>query len=390
MTQSTRVRLGRIATVVVTALVLTSCGSATHVEETAGSPTASVPVTVAPATETEWPVTYEATGSVKAQTSAALASRIMGYIREVRTDVGRRVQAGQVLVLLDTRDLDAAYRQAEAVRNDARAGISELESAIAGAQATLDLAAVTRKRMRDLFDKRSISNQEFDEADTRFRQAQAAWEGARSRRSRLNDSIATAEAALQSAGVARSFAQIAAPFSGVVVERHAEPGSLASPGVPLLVVEQEGKWRFEAVVEEAKLAQIRLGQTASIELDSVGGGIQAKVSEIVPAIDAGSRSAIVKLDLPARANLRSGAFGRARFSFNPRRCLSVPAAAIVDHGQLQQVFVVTQGVARLRMVTAGSIAEKRREILSGLSPEEMVVLSAPANLVDGARVEVRP
>ncbi|MEO8026526.1 MAG: efflux RND transporter periplasmic adaptor subunit, partial [Bryobacteraceae bacterium] len=373
------------------ALALVSCGGPASEKKTEAAPAGpTLQVTAVAVSTADWPVVYEAVGSVRARTSSAISSRIVGYIREVRAEVGSHVRAGQVLIVLDARDLDAGYRQAEAGRNEARAAAGEADNAIAGAQAALDLAGVTRKRMKDLFDQRSVSNQEYDEADARFRQAQAALDGARSRRARVNDSIAQADAVVQSASVARSYTQIAAPFSGLVVEKRAEPGALAAPGAPLLILEQEGGWRFEAAVDEAHLPQIRIGQTASVQLDALDREIQAKVVEIVPMVDAASRSATVKLDLPSMANLRSGVFGRARFPSASRRAISVPANAVIERGQLQQVFVLEQGIARLRIVTAGSEVGGRREILSGLAGQESVIAPVPPDLAGGARVEVRP
>jgi hypothetical protein len=114
------------------------------------------------------------------------------------------------------------------------------------------------------------------------------------------------------------------------------------------------------------------------------------VSEIVPAVDAASRASIVKIDLPAVPNLRSGMFGRASFALGTRKVSVVPALAIVERGQLQSVFAVEDGFARMRLVTAGKRHENAVEVLSGLNEREKVVSPVPSNLSDGAPVEVRP
>ena len=122
---------------------------------------------------------------------------------------------------------------------------------------------------------------------------------------------------------------------------------------------------------------------------SGGRRLTARVAEIVPAVDAASRAYTVKIDLPAMANLRSGMFGRAYFRMGARKVVAVPAPAVVERGQLQSVFVVEDGVARTRLVTAGKRAPNGVEILSGLTEGEKVVSPVPAGLADGARVEVR-
>ena len=118
-------------------------------------------------------------------------------------------------------------------------------------------------------------------------------------------------------------------------------------------------------------------------------GFTARVSEIVPSVDAASRAYIVKIDLPAVPNLRSGMFGRARFPLGARKVVTIPPLAMVERGQLQSVFVVEDGVARTRLVTIGERGAAAVEVLSGLSEGEKLVSPVPAGLTDGARVEVR-
>ncbi len=101
--------------------------------------------------------------------------------------------------------------------------------------------------------------------------------------------------------VTRSYAEVLAPFAGVVTAKSVEPGNLALPGAPLLTIEREGAYRLEASVEESQLAAIRVGQPVSVTLDGVDRTLDARVSEIVPAVDAASRAYIVKIDLPAIA-----------------------------------------------------------------------------------------
>src|SRR5205085_8714978 len=136
----------------------------------------------------------------------------------------------------------------------------------------------------------------------------------------------------------RGYAEIRAPFAGLVVARAAEPGVLATPGAPLVTIEREGSYRLEALVEESRLPAIRVGQTVTVILDAPAKSMESRVSEIVPAVDAASRAATVKIDLPAMAELRSGAFGRARFTLATRQVLVVPARAVVERGQLQSVM----------------------------------------------------
>lgn len=370
-------------------LALTAgCGGKRSETARATDPAAPVRVRAAAVGETAWPVLYQAPGTVRARTAAVVSAKVMGYVREVTIRVGDRVRQGQLLVELDARDLEANWRQAQAALEEARSAVPEAESAVAAAKAGLELAQVTFRRMEDLFQKRSISNQEYDEARAKLRQAEAQLEMAEARRRQLAAKIRQAEQAVQAAEVVRDYARIRAPFDGLVVEKNVEPGNLAAPGAPLLVLEQVGAYRFEAAVEESRIGLVRAGQLVRVKLDALGRELAGRVSEIVPAVDAAARSFTVKIDLPAAEGLRSGLFGRALFEEAGRRAIVIPATALSERGQLASVFVIEGDAARTRLVSPGERREGQVEILAGLHAGEAIVAAPPPGLRDGARVEV--
>jgi RND family efflux transporter MFP subunit len=339
-------------------------------------------------TAAEWPDTYEATGTVRARSTAALSSKLVAHVQQVSVNVGDRVREGQTLVILDARDLDAAVRRAEAARSEAQSAIPEADHGIAAAKANLDLAQSTFRRIDELAAKKSVSAQELDEASARLKAAQATHESVRAKRAQLDSRLAQIDQEIRSASISRDYSRIAAPFDGVVTAKSVDPGILAAPGVPLLTIEREGSYRLEVGVEESRLASIRPGQTVSVTL--LDRTENARVSEIVPAVDAASRTYIVKIDLPPIPNLRAGVFGRAVFPLAARPVVSIPSEALIERGQLQQVFVIEDAQARLRMITAVRRAGSKVEVLSGLTAGEKIVAPVPSGLADGARVEVRP
>ena len=368
-------------------LLLTSCGSepARRATQPQAPPLA---VQVAAVTSQDWPTSYEATGTVRARTTATVSSKVMGYVQQVSVQVGDRVRQGQALITLDARDLDVNLRRAEAGGAEVQSAIPELENATAAAKANLDLAQTTFDRMKELAAKKSISNQEMDEASARLKAAEANYEMMRSRRAQITSKAAVVEQEVRAAGIMRDYAKLAAPFNGVVITRTVEPGNLATPGAPLLTIEQDGLYRLDASVDESKLASVRVGQAVEAVLEA-DRKLKARVSEIVPSVDAASRTYIVKLDLPATPNLRTGMFGRAIFPLGVQKVVAVPLAALMERGQLQSVFVVEDGVAHSRLVTTGRRTGNAVEVLSGLTAGEKVVLPVPVGLQDGARVEVR-
>ncbi|HSW50623.1 MAG TPA: efflux RND transporter periplasmic adaptor subunit, partial [Bryobacteraceae bacterium] len=234
------------------------------------------------------------------------------------------------------------------------------------------------------------SNQEYDEAVARLKVAQAAYDMAAAKRAQVLAKGNQAAEAVKAAAILREYARITAPFDGLIVEKRVEQGDLVSPGAPLAVVEQQELYRLEASVEESRMRDIRAGQGVAVALEALDHTLAARVSEIMPSVDAASRSYIVKIDLPPVAGLRSGMFGRAIFTLGKRRALTVPAAAIREQGQLRSVLVVEGGHARARMITVGEALEDRREVLSGLNEGERIVFPVPVGIADGAPVEARP
>jgi RND family efflux transporter MFP subunit len=368
--------------------VWTGCGQ--EVRPTATAPAAAVSVRATTAAMKDWPDQYEATGTVRARTSSVISAKVMAYVRTVPVQVGDRVRAGQELVTLEAQELDAGVRRAEAGEAEVRGAVVEADHATAGAKAALELAQTTFRRMEELASKKSISNQEFDEASARLKSAEAAFDAAQAKRSQLNSRMEAVRQEIRTARVTRDYARIAAPFAGLVTAKSAEPGNLAAPGSPLLTIEREGSYRLEASADESKLPLIKSGGPVEVELESLDRRLTARVSEIVPAVDASSRAYTVKIDLPSLANVRSGMFGRARFPMAARKVLAVPAAALVERGQLQSVFVVENGIAHMRLVTTGGRGAGSVEVLSGLSEGEKVVHPVPAGMADGARIEVQP
>jgi RND family efflux transporter MFP subunit len=342
--------------------------------------------TVMPSPIVDW---YSASGTVRARYTAAIASKIAANILDVRVQAGDRVVAGQTLVVLDRANLEANLRRAEAACAEAESAITEAENAIAASNATLDLARVTHRRVEDLLAKSSVSQQESDESQARLRSAAASLEIAASKRRQALARRSQAEAELAAARVALSYATLAAPFPGLVTERKADAGSMATPGVPLLTVEREGNLRLEISIDESRLGLVRIGSQVTVEFDGLNRTVSGHVAETVPSIDAATRSLIAKVDLPAVPGLRAGMFGRAAFTAGERQALLVPQSAVLERGQIRSVYVVEREIARLRLVTLGETRDNRREVLSGLTAGERIIVEPAPRVSDGSWVTIQ-
>ncbi len=319
----------------------------------------------------------EATGTVRAVLSAQLASQVMGTITRVNVHEGDRVQRGEVLVSIDEAQQQAAY-------TGAKAGLQASQESIAAADADYALAESTLKRYQMLYDKKSVSPQEYDEVKTRLAAAQA-------RRDATHAGRTQAEAGVSQAGTAMSYTKVRAPFDGIVIAKLAEPGAMAAPGVPLLVVEDPSRFRLEAQVDEGRIGAVKLGETVPVTVDSLGEQpIEGKVTQIVPTADPGSRTFTVKVDLPWNPQMRSGLFGRVRFPRGQREAIEIPKTAVLSRGQMQAVYVIgADQLASLRFVTLGAGSGNQVEVLSGLQNGDRIVTQPGDRELSGKQVEAQ-
>lgn len=373
------------------ALALNACGHevAKHTIDAPAPPGPPAPVSLATARLAELPTQYVATATVRGRNTAVVTSKGMGYVRTLHVQAGDRVEAGQVLVELDTNDVSAALVQAQAGASEAEAAVMQAERDVEGAKAAHRLTSLTMERTRRLSEQKAATQQQLDEAETADAAAAARERMAEAALTRARAGVGQARAGIGVAKVSLSDRRVVAPFAGRVVSRSVDVGNLASPGTPLLTLEEQGTLRVEATVDESQTARINLGDPVDVEVESIGARFASKVGEIVPSVDAASRAFLVKVDLPADApvaELRPGMFARARFTVGKANHLVVPREAVSSRGQLDRVFVAENGRARLRLVTVGATRGDLVEVLSGLDADEQVVVGHPGSLVDATPI----
>ena len=352
-------------------------GCSSEQTRTTASPEIVRAISVLAVQQANVPDLLEAVGTVRAAQTSDASSQMMGNIVEIRAHEGDRVQRGQVLAVIDDSQPRASVDRATAAELAA-------QQQRMGADSDLALAESTLKRYQTLFEKKSVSPQEFDEVKAREQAAIA-------RRGMAKSGQAHAQAALSQARTSLDYTRIRAPFDGIVTEKKADSGTLASPGMPIFTVEDVHRYRLEANVNESDLQYVRTGQPVSVVIDVFGNaGLNGKVVQIVPAADPASRTFLVKIELPTDTRLRSGLFGRAQFSRGERQALLIPRSAVVERGQLQGIYVLDQNkVAGLRYITLGKPSGADVEVLSGLQSGERLVAKPGAVDLNGKRIEVQ-
>lgn len=350
----------RVALLGLAASLINACG--TH---DASEGQAAAGRTVVAAVQTVQPVSLslrvETPGLVVSEDQVQVASRLMGYIREIKVEEGQAVKAGQLLFVVDPADIQGQMSQA-------RAGLAQAEAALADAK--LDY-----ERFGALYKDEAIPKMQWDKIRLQYQVAQ--------------QQVAAARAGFGLASNQMRYASVVAPINGVVTQKMANAGDLAAPGRPILVIEGLKKLQVRTQVSGEVYARIKPGEMVSIVQDgaTAPAPVEGRIAQVVPAADPASHSHRVKIDLPAGSGLSSGNFVRVGFAVGSREGIRVPATAIAERAGITGVFVVDgEGIARYRMVRPGATEQDMVEIQSGLNAGDKIVVSQVAQLENGDKV----
>jgi RND family efflux transporter MFP subunit len=302
----------------------------------------------------------------------------MGRVQQVLVREGDSVRKGQTLVILDDATLKSASEQAEAA-------VKAAENQQIAAQTNADLTASTLARYKQLQSQKSVSPQEMDEVTRRAEAATAQVDALRAQANAMKAQQAGARAML-------TYTRVVAPFAGVVTARMADPGALASPGVPLVQIDSAGPLQLQTTVAESAIALVHIGMKVSVSIDGAPGAApQGSVSQVVPAADASSHSFTVKIDLPLSNELRAGMYATADIPTGTKQAILAPRSAIVIRGSLPCAYVLdSNNTAQLRYVTLGAAHGDAVEILSGIAANEKLVENPADRDLSGKRIEVQP
>jgi membrane fusion protein, multidrug efflux system len=317
-------------------------------------------VTLAPVAQRPVARYYTVPGSVISDERVQLSSRISGFIKHLAVREGDRVKRGQVLVRIDPADVAGAIERASAALESAQADLADATADVRKFAALAATGAVPADTLR--------------KAEVRRNVAEAR--------------LAEARAALGTARAQQAYATILSPVNGVVIERFAQVGDLATPGAPILELEARQSLVFQAFVAESRVAEMTLDAPARVRLDAVSGTLEGKIVRVVPSGDPVTRRYEVKVSLPETAGLLPGMFGRVEFAAGTDAPLVVPRAALVERGGLTGAFRLgPEGRAQFRWVRTRREMGDIVEITAGLGPGDRVVLDPPAALRDGDRLK---
>lgn len=303
-------------------------------------------------------------GVVRADRRAKLAFTVSARLMKRPVDVGDRVRRGDLLAIVDRAAYSNALQAAEADLERAKTNASQL--------------ALDEKRSSRLFSSNAAGREEVEKVRTGLRATRAA--------------VAAAEAQVSETKRLLRETRLVAPFEGVVTSVHLEPGEIAAPGRPVVVISAVDELEVEVEVPESARAWAKEGREVDVALPFAEGvEIRGEVVSIGSAAEGPGRLFPLVVRLPAHERLAPGTTAQVRLSPPERRSLTVPVSAVVDpSGRAPAVFCVREGRAvRVPIVVAGLHGE-RVGVSGALMDGEPVVVGGHSNLVDGDVVRVRP
>lgn len=300
-----------------------------------------------------------ATGAISSRDETTVSARIMATIQRVTVHAGAEVKQGDLLLELDDRDLKSRVAQADQSVIAARALLEEVRSEF--------------DRIKPLYERQLASRSEFDRVTAALRSRNADHQ--RNQRQ------------LEEAKNALSFTVIKSPIAGKVIERYAEAGDTAAPGIPLLKIYNPSLLRLDAQVRESLAANMSVGASMTARIDALDREVPVVIDEIVPASDPGSRSITVKALLPVDTALYPGMFGRLIIPTGKTERIYIPTSAISRMGQLEFVQVLQTGKSVKRYIRTGHTTELgQTEVLSGLRVGETIIMPVQQSDVAGRKL----
>lgn len=351
----------RLVVPLLAGLLLAGCG---------GEPTEQSPAGAENEIQADW-VTVDAgqvddtalfPGTVVASDQSPIASRMMGYVREINVREGESVEKDQPLLTIDQSDVDTQIRQAEAALAKARSGLANARS--------------NYERFQRLYDQNAVPKQQFEQMRTAYEVAQGDFQAA--------------QAAVEQAQSQINYAQIRAPFAGTIVQRMVDPGQLATPGQPLLMLMGSGDREIQVEVDDQAYSRLSEGDTLEVgyrDNDGNPASFSADVLRLVSAADPITRTHTVKLSVPSDLSLTPGNFVTVSVVLDQKEAILVPKGAIHDRGGMKGVFVLDgEDRARFRIVRVGQDRAGEVVILAGLRDGDRVITEAQGRLANGAKV----
>lgn len=339
------------------------------------------------------------TGEFRPYQVVDVHAKVAGYMRQIYVDVGDRVTAGQLLAILDIPEMTDELAQAKATRGRAEAELLRMKGELERAQANQSLIDLSWSRLVSVnkTEKGLVAQHEIDEALARKRAAEAQVAAAKASLTSAEQQIEFSRASEERTKTLSGYAQIVAPFAGVVTKRYADTGAMIQAGtasqtqaMPVVRIAQIDRLRMIIPVPESAAPDIAIGKQATIRVNSLGRSFSGKVSRFTSDVRSSTRTMDVEVDvMNPKGALIPGMYADAVLTLEHRQnAITVPVQALVVRDGKRLVMVVNaQGLVEDRPVEVGMERATRVEVVKGVAVDEMVIVGNKGQLKAGDKVE---
>ncbi len=367
----------------------------------AGEENAHVYAAVAPVKRATIANPFSIVGQFLPYQNVELHAKVAGYIKNIYVDIGDRVHTGEVLAVLEIPELVAQIDEAKAGVHHAEEEIERAKSEVLRAEA--DNVALHANAVRLVNTNKVqpglIAQQELDDATAKDRASQARVDAAKSALAAAQQQLAVAQATLQHYNALYGYANIVAPYDGVVTWRFSDTGALVQAGtsegnaLPVVTLAQSDLLRLRIPVPESVAAKVRIGDSADVEVQATGERFTGKVTRFTDALDPSTRTEQVEIDVPnPDYHLQPGMYANVSLLASTRKdVLTVPVEAIQRAGGKTNVLVLDgQDRVERREVQTGIEGSNSVEIVAGLREGENVIVGNLGSYQPGETVQPRP
>ncbi len=339
--------------------------------------------------------------SIEAFEKTTLYSKVSGYVKWIRVDIGDRVTKGETIAKIEVPEMLGQRRETEAELGSAKANHENAQAELESAQADYELKEVTYKRLHAVReeDPEVMPQQTVDEARGRFRVAGARVKVVESRITQVLSKIRRVEATLNRLQTLIAYAEIKAPFSGVVTERFVDPGALVQAAItsqnvqPIVTVSTMRKLRLFLDVPEREVPFVDVGDAALITVDALPRRkFAGKITRFAVALNPSTRTMRTEIDILNRERLlHPGMYAQVRLTLEKRpEVITIPSSGLRGAGEKKFIYCVVDGVIRKVEVETGFDNGIKVEITRGLQGNETVALAARGSLAESMEVRAIP
>lgn len=325
-----------------------------------------VPVETQEVKATDVAKTYNYSGTIASLKKSTLSTRIMGQITNILAHEGDKVEKGQLLVSIRSNDIAAQKSQVEA-------NITAVKAAFKNAETDFN-------RITSLYNTKSATQKELDDITTHYEMTKAQLTAAKEAKNQVEETM--------------TYANIRAPYTGVITDLYVDAGDMANPGMPLIGIEAQGLFEVITRIPESEVNAVEKNDTVQVILKSSSEVITGIISNISPSSRfSGSQfeaRILLQLNNEQKSDIRSGMFANVILKKGTNNKILIANELIVNRGQLNGIWTVGEtGSALLKWTQLGKKYNDQTEILSGISAGDKLILQCEERLYNGLYLSVK-